>query len=87
MTFLLFLASVAVLEYLVRGHKQKSGIGAKAEPTRLGDAIDPGPVSTETATSDLLALSHALNAQRRGKPADFERVPDAVKTESGPTQT
>jgi hypothetical protein len=73
MTFLLFLASVAVLEYLARGTRQKSDSGVKTE--------------SETATSDLLALGQALNTQTMGKAADFERVPDQAKAPSGPTQT
>jgi hypothetical protein len=84
MTFLLFLASVAILEYLVRGTGQKSGLRAEAESTSIGNVIDPGPVATETATSDLLALGHALNAQRSGKSTDCEQVPEEVRAESGP---
>jgi hypothetical protein len=80
MTFLLFLASLAVLEYLVRGTGRKAGADAKSKPAMIGGVIDPGPVATEAATSDLLALGQALNAQRNGTSTE-------VKTESGFTQT
>lgn len=76
MSFLLFLASLAVLEFLLRGTGQKSGAGAKTGSTSPGHVIDPGPVLTETATTDLLALGNALHSQQ------VTPAPEQVKAES-----
>lgn len=62
MTFLLFLASLAVLEYLVRGTGQASRPEVKCPDIKA--AIDDYSVETETPVADLLALGNALNAQR-----------------------
>lgn len=48
MTFIIFLASIAVLEYLLRDTGRKAG---REEP----------PPDPQTATADLLALGQALS--------------------------
>ena len=80
MTLLLFLASIALLEYLVRDTGQKSGAGAKSQSVGLGQVIEPDPPATETATSDLLALGQALNMQKQVQSTDSERVISAIET-------
>jgi hypothetical protein len=81
MTFLLFLASIAVLEYLVRETGQKSK-GVKSPSIGLGQVIHPDPPAAETATSDLLALGRALNVQKQAHSAEFEGVASEMKSES-----
>jgi len=74
MVFLLFLASVAVLEYLVRETGQKSATRSKVDVATLGNAMGVGPVQAETTTSDLLALGKALGTQKGVTATDSERV-------------
>ena len=64
MTFLLFLASLAVLEYLVRD------VGRKSPEVRK--AVESVPLAHETSTSDLLALGQALGGMR--ETADCEKL-------------
>ena len=69
MTFLLFLASLVVLEYLVRdvGRVKQT----KLSPPDASRPIDPIPLTAETSTADLLALGQALGSTR--EPADSEK--------------
>jgi len=80
MTFLLFLASVAVMEYLVRDIGRKSPGQC---PPEIRDAIEPNSLVNETPTADLLALGRALGM---GKTTDSEQPPYevAVSRESRP---
>jgi hypothetical protein len=73
MTFLLFLASVAVLEYLVRDVRHKSGGLPEASEIRNVAAYEP-VVSEATSTTDLLSLGKALDAQAAVKATDSEYV-------------
>jgi hypothetical protein len=86
MTFLLFLASLVVLEFLVRDTKSKSSAAPKMDSTGPANVIDPRPAVAETATSDLLALGQALNANNDAQSIDLPGVPGKVKAESGVTQ-
>ena len=63
MTFLIFLASLAVLEYLVRDTGRKSG---KRESVMLRQAVEPVPAApgSDSSTADLLALGQALGVAR-----------------------
>ena len=73
MTFLLFLASVVVLEYLLRDGRQKSGGPPEShEITHM--AGEDGLVSNETSTADLLCLGQALDRQKTGKTPDSATV-------------
>lgn len=80
MTFLLFLASIALLEYLVRDTGQKSGDSAKPHSTGLVQVIEPESPAADTATSDLLALGQALNMQEQVQAPDSERVTSPIET-------
>jgi len=94
MTFLLFLASVAVLEYLVRGTGKVSGpeakypdiavnqVAAGAAASAHHGASDDGPLSHETAVGDLVALAKALNSQRSIQPSEGERTTEQAQVES-----
>lgn len=73
MTFLLFLASVGVLEYLLRDVRQTSG-GAP-EPRVTNDVVDY--VANDTSTAGLLSLGRALDAQKKDTTADSEHLPEA----------
>jgi len=81
MTFLLFLASVAVMEYLVRDIGRKSP--GQYVPPNIRNAVEPGTLANDTPTADLLALGRALGI---GKVVDSEKLPTevAVSTESRP---
>ena len=83
-TFLLFLASIAVLEYLVGSSRQESGNRPKPDDSRTG--VQDEPITHETSTSDLLSLSQALSSQSRDKVADSETVQleASVKSADGP---
>ena len=60
MTCLLFLASVAVLEYLLKDVRQKRG---DMPPSSIdNNVVVSDPISHETSTSDLLRLGQALRA-------------------------
>ena len=73
MTFLLFLASVAVLEYLLRDTRQKSNVAPQALEVKNVAGYDP-PVSAESSTSDLLSLGRALGSANPVKAVDSEKV-------------
>ena len=66
MTFLIFLVSVGVLEYLLRDVRQTAG--SKPGSTGIPKPYEiPEPyavASSETATTDLLSLGKALEAQK-----------------------
>jgi len=74
MTFLLFLASIAVLEYLVGSTGRKSQNECAPSGTRA--TVEPVPLANETPTADLLALGRALGCV--GKAADSEPVPNEI---------
>ena len=65
MTFLLFLASVAVLEYLVSGSR-------RPDRSKAVEAKHDVTVSNETLTADLLALGQALGVQNAVAEAEKE---------------
>lgn len=67
MTFLLFLASLAVMEYLVRKPRKKPGDSPKAGREH--------PMPVATSMPGLLALGQALEAQGRGKAPGVEQGP------------
>ena len=81
MTFLLFLVSVAVMEYLVRDIGRKSP--GECAPPEIRNAVEPNTLVNETPTADLLALGRALGM---GKVTDSEQLPNevAVSGESRP---
>ncbi len=78
MTFLLFLASVAVLEYLVRDIRPASSGNPSpfdtqvqtpvalpvSMPMTMNDLAYEAGASPETATADLLSLGKALGGQK-----------------------
>jgi hypothetical protein len=72
MTFLLFLASVAVLEYLLKDVKTPAG---NLQPADLGGEHE---ISHQTATSDLMALSQALGMQKPIAAPDAQPAPKEV---------
>ena len=62
MTFLIFLASVGVLEYLLRDVRRNSGgIAAPPDTHRVADYDQL--VSEATSAGDLMSLGKALEAQ------------------------
>ena len=73
MTFLLFLASVAVLEYLVSGTRRP---GSRSKSVEAKHEV---AVSNETLTADLLALGQALGVQKAV--VDAERRETEVQQE------
>jgi hypothetical protein len=72
-TFLLFLASLAVLEYLLRDVSRKSGAVPKSRETR--DFVDY--VANDASAADLLSLGRALDAQQSDKTTTAEQTPKA----------
>ncbi len=77
MTFLLFLASVAVLEYLLRDVRQNSGVIQK--PHVINNIVSCEPsVSEETSTADLLSLGRVLDAQKTSTAPIAEHAPQAT---------
>lgn len=72
-TFLLFLASLALMEYLVRKPRKKPDDNPKAADSRGVTAERPTPAAI--STPGLLALGQALEAQGRGKAPDGEQAP------------
>jgi len=72
-TFLLFLASLVVMEYIVRHPRKNANDNPKGADR--GGATVPVPVSTETSMPGLLALGEALEAQGRGKVPAVEQIP------------
>lgn len=75
MTFLLFLASVAVLEYLLKDVKTPAGNLQPADHEPLGGEHE---ISHQTATSDLMALSQALGMQKPVAAPDAQPAPKEV---------
>ncbi|HEY1220597.1 MAG: hypothetical protein ABSE42_08430 [Bryobacteraceae bacterium] len=73
MTFLLFLASLAVMEYLVRKPRKKPDGDPKT--TDCSGAATQYPVSEVTSMPGLLALGQALDEQGRGQAPGVEQVP------------
>lgn len=73
MTFLLFLASLAVMEYLVRKPRKKPDDNPKAAGGKGVNTQSPKRVAT--LTPGLLALGQALEAQGRGLVPGVEQVP------------
>jgi hypothetical protein len=73
-TFLLFLASVAVLEYLLDSDRQKSGGAAESREIKHLVSYDQ-LVANEASTTDLLSLGKALDAQKAGKVPESEPTP------------
>ena len=73
MTLLLFLASLAVMEYLVRKPRKKPDETPK--PAGKTGANAQSPASVATAMPGLLALGQALEAQGRGEVPGVEQVP------------
>ena len=73
MPFLLFLASLAVMEYLVRKPRKKPDDSPK--PAGSTGANTQNPASAATSMPGLLALGQALEAQGRGEVPGVERVP------------
>ncbi len=72
MTFLLFLASLAVMEYLVRKPRKKPDDNPKAAASGVDATQDPA--SAATSMPGLLALGQALEAQGRGEVPGVEQV-------------
>jgi hypothetical protein len=72
-TFLLFLASLAVMEYLVRKPRKKPDDNPKAAASKSDTTQDT--VTAATSMPGLLALGRALEAQGRGKAPGVEQVP------------
>jgi hypothetical protein len=72
-TFLLFLASLAVMEYLMRKPHEKAGADSKRMNAGGGAAHDP--MSAATTMPGLLALGRALDAHGRGDSPDIEQAP------------
>ncbi|MGB7762426.1 MAG: hypothetical protein WBL61_21510 [Bryobacteraceae bacterium] len=73
MTFLLFLASLAVMEYLVRKPRKKPDDNPKTDDD--SGATTQYPVSPATSMPGLLALGQALEAQGQGKLPRVGQVP------------
>jgi hypothetical protein len=72
MTFLLFVASVAVLEYLLKGAaRQKAGTTITPANSQMPE---DGIQADTTSTEDLLSICRALDAQPRPPVPDPERV-------------
>jgi hypothetical protein len=72
-TFLLFLASLAVMEYLMRKPHEKAANDSKAMEA-VGDAAYD-PMSAATTMPGLLALGRALDAHGRGDSPETEQAP------------
>jgi cbb3-type cytochrome oxidase subunit 3 len=72
-TFLLFLASLAVMAYLVRKPRKKPDDNPKAVANRNDAAQDRVPAAT--SMPGLLALGQALEAQGRGEDPGIGQVP------------
>jgi len=72
-TFLLFLASLALMEYLVRKPRKKPDDSPKATDSKGTTA--QSPMAATTSTPGLLALGQALEAQGRGKTPDRQQLP------------
>ncbi|MGO9231087.1 MAG: hypothetical protein ACLQKA_18005 [Bryobacteraceae bacterium] len=72
-TFLLFLASLAVMEYLLSKPHKKPDDNPKG--VNRGGATAQYPMSPTTTMPGLLALGQALETQGRGKTPGVEQVP------------
>ena len=74
MTFLLFLASLAVMEYLLSRPAKKPGDSPQSPASGRDTARDTA--SPATSMPGLLALGQALDAHGRVEPTQIERVPE-----------
>lgn len=72
-TFLLFLASLAVMEYMLRKPRKKQDDNPKG--VNKGGAAAQGPLSAETTMPGLFALGRALEEHGRGKAPGVEPAP------------
>lgn len=72
-TFLLFLASLAVMEYLLRKPLKKPG--DTPQDVNDGGASAHDLMSATVTMPGLLALGQALEAQGRGGVPDVEQIP------------
>jgi hypothetical protein len=77
MTFLLFLASVIVLEYLVGGATTP---GNKIKDAHTKQVTGEEPITNDTSMADLLALGQALGTEGRSETLDSEQTPKARVT-------
>jgi hypothetical protein len=77
MTFLIFLASVALFEYLCRARKPVNE--QRSSPIPIESLADAGMMPKETALSDLLALAEALQ-DRSAQSVDHQEIPTEVHT-------
>ncbi len=82
MTFLLFLASLAVMEYLVHKTRKKPVDNPKAAASERAAGRDPMPA--ETSMPGLLALGEALEARGRGEAPGVEQVEPDPKVHAPP---
>jgi hypothetical protein len=73
MTFLLFLASLAVMEYLLRTPRKKQDDNPKGI-NRMGAAVE-NPSSEVTTMPGLFALGRALERHGRGEIPGVEPAP------------
>jgi len=74
MTFLLFLASLAVMEYLLSRSAKKPE--DRPQVPASGRDTTPEPASAATSMPGLLALGQALDAQGRVEDPTIEQVPE-----------
>jgi hypothetical protein len=72
-TFRLFLASLALMEYLVRKPRKKPDDDAKAAGSK--DVTTQSPTLVATSMPGLLALGQALEAEGRGEVPGAKQVP------------
>ena len=72
-TFLLFLASLAVMEYLLRKPRKKQDDNPKG--INRGGAAAQDPLSALTTMPGLFALGRALEEYGRGEIPGVERAP------------
>ena len=81
MTFLLFLISVAVLEYIVRRPEQIPKTGS--QPLAKRRAEDRPADSAPALTPGLLALSQALDGSGRGQsPGTAAKTPEVPRPQA-----
>jgi hypothetical protein len=72
-TFVLFLASLAVMEYLLRKPHKKENDSPKG--VNRGSSTGQDPMLTVTTMPGLFALGEALEAQGRGRMPGNEPAP------------
>jgi hypothetical protein len=78
MTFLLFLASLALLRHLVKDVGREAA--GQCIPSNTLKKVDAAPPSAAVSTDDLMALGKALG--NNSKVADSEHVIDRVTASS-----